>query len=371
MRKKHLVAEFAEKTEEERSKRFSKWRFLLDVKNNLTTKAFQKIEKTAKNSFFIKHGYAYQLRNIEKGDTVAYYKNRRSYWFERPQEARRWLEEQEENLFQGEDVDRPNTKWSYEDNLMVEIKIIGTHKHLCMLGRGVCLIDFETKRVCLLALDTYAVDLCSFRCLAGHWGADRRFNIRSPKAFSLIIQFEGVELTRGIFPWSKTILSTGLLNTRLTRKVRFRFVRLPSRFDKIRVPQMNIGIYQDHACLIPNLETTMRVPRVKQNWHKLAVCGGPQRFAQEGQPSWCAAESKSRSPRRLKKTRLREKGLFSKGGKLDGARVPSEGCVYRSQNVVSRWERVFAGCRMDRFCPETNMVFHFRGCHWLGCPDCF
>lgn len=119
-----MVAEFAEKTEEERSKRFSKWRFLLDVKNNLTTKAFQKIEKTAKNSFFIKHGYAYQLRNIEKGDTVAYYKNRRSYWFERPQEARRWLEEQEENLFQGEDVDRPNTKWSYVDNLMVEIKII-------------------------------------------------------------------------------------------------------------------------------------------------------------------------------------------------------------------------------------------------------
>ena len=78
MRKKHLVAEFAEKTEEERSKRFSKWRFLLDVKNNLTTKAFQKIEKTEKNSFFIKHGYAHQLRNIEKGDTVAYYQNRRS-----------------------------------------------------------------------------------------------------------------------------------------------------------------------------------------------------------------------------------------------------------------------------------------------------
>lgn len=98
MRKKHLVAEFAEKTEVERSKRFSKWRFLLDVKNNLTTKAFQKIEKTEKNSFFIKHGYAYQLRNFEKGDTVAYYQNRRSPWFERPQETRRWLEEQEENL---------------------------------------------------------------------------------------------------------------------------------------------------------------------------------------------------------------------------------------------------------------------------------
>ena len=125
--------------------------------------------------------------------------------------------------------------------------------------------------------------------------------VSSPKAFSLIIQFEGVELTRGIFPWSRTILSTGLLDTRLTRKVRFRFVRLPSRFDKIRVPQKNIGIYQDHAFLIPNLKTTMRVPRVKQDWHESAVCGGPHRFAQDGQPSWCAEESKSRSLRQRKK----------------------------------------------------------------------
>ena len=125
--------------------------------------------------------------------------------------------------------------------------------------------------------------------------------VSSPKAFSLIIQFEGVELTRGIFPWSRTILSTGLLDTRLTRKVRFRFVRLPSRFDKIRVPQKNIGIYQDHAFLIPNLKTTMRVPRVIQDWHESAVCGGPHRFAQDGEPSWCAEESKSRSLRQRKK----------------------------------------------------------------------
>ena len=32
---------------------------------------------------------------------------------------------------------------------------------------------------------------------------------------------------------------------------------------------------------------------------------------------------------------------------------------------------MFAGYRMHRFCPQTNMVFQFRGCHWLGCPDCF
>ena len=41
---------------------------------------------------------------------MGYYQNRRSPWFERLPEARRWLEEQEENRLQGENIDRPDTK---------------------------------------------------------------------------------------------------------------------------------------------------------------------------------------------------------------------------------------------------------------------
>ena len=52
-----------------------------------------------------------------------------------------WLEEQEEK---GENIDRPNTKWAFEDHLVVS-KILGL---LCMLAREVCPIGFETKRVC-------------------------------------------------------------------------------------------------------------------------------------------------------------------------------------------------------------------------------
>ena len=215
----------------------------------------------------------------------------------------------------------------------------------------------------------------SFRCLTGHRGADRGFNIRQSRelaeSFFANHPVRGRRTYKGHFPLIENHFKHRIAGYEVDEEGTFSLNYLPSRFDKIRVPQMNIGIYQDHAFLITNLETTMRVPRVKQDWHKLAVCGGPQRFAQEGQPSWCAKESKSRSPRRRKKTRLTEEGLCSKGGKLDGARVPAEGCVYRSQNVLSRWERVFAGYRMDRFCPETNTVFQFRGCHWLGCPDCF
>ena len=48
------------------------------------TKAFQKMEKTERNSFTIKHNYVYQLRSIKTGDTMAYYKKSlRSPWFDK------------------------------------------------------------------------------------------------------------------------------------------------------------------------------------------------------------------------------------------------------------------------------------------------
>ena len=45
------------------------------MKKRFILKAFQEMEKTVRNSFVIKHIYAYHLRNIEMGDTMAYYQN--------------------------------------------------------------------------------------------------------------------------------------------------------------------------------------------------------------------------------------------------------------------------------------------------------
>ena len=50
-----------------------------DVNNDLT----RGIEKRVRNSFLIKHSYAYHLRNIEAKETMAYYQNKRSPRFER------------------------------------------------------------------------------------------------------------------------------------------------------------------------------------------------------------------------------------------------------------------------------------------------
>ena len=55
---------------------------------------------------------------------MAYFQNKRSPWFERISEARQWLEEQEKNRLQNENIERQDKKWVFEANLMVNIKEI-------------------------------------------------------------------------------------------------------------------------------------------------------------------------------------------------------------------------------------------------------
>lgn len=69
------------------------------MNRKLTTKAFQTIEKTVRNSFTIKQSYAYQLRDIETGNTMAYYPNPQKplAWFDKMSGTKQWLEEQRRN----------------------------------------------------------------------------------------------------------------------------------------------------------------------------------------------------------------------------------------------------------------------------------
>ena len=116
---------------------------------------FRRSKKTVRNCFAIKQSYAYQLRNMKTMDTMAYYKNHRSPWFDQMSEARQWLEEQEEIRWEGENIDRPGAKWSFEDNLMVEKNIFEDSQTPLHVGVG-RLPDWLRNKKDLLALDTYA-----------------------------------------------------------------------------------------------------------------------------------------------------------------------------------------------------------------------
>ena len=86
---------------------------------------------------------------------MAYFQNKRSPWFERISEARQWLEEQEENRLQSENIERPDKKWVFEANLRIEVEIIEDPQAPLHIGAG-RLPDWP---VGLLALNKYADEL--------------------------------------------------------------------------------------------------------------------------------------------------------------------------------------------------------------------
>lgn len=175
-----------------------------------------------RNCFAIKHSYAaYQLRNIETMDAMAYYKNHRSPWFDQMSEARQWLEEQEEIRWEGENIDRPDAKWSFEDNLMVEKNIFEDSQAPLHVGVG-RLPEWLRNKKDLLALDTYADELCIFRCLAVYRGAHRQFNTRQTRELAASFfsnhRIRGVRIHKGHFSLIRNDFQQGIAGN-LTTKV--------------------------------------------------------------------------------------------------------------------------------------------------------
>ena len=69
-----------------------------------------KIKYTVQTRHKINFRYGYVLQNIENGETMVYYTNTNSPWFDTLSKTKEWLKKQEELRLQGEKIDRPNTK---------------------------------------------------------------------------------------------------------------------------------------------------------------------------------------------------------------------------------------------------------------------
>ena len=167
-------------------------------------------------------------------------------------EARLWLEEQEENRLQSENIERPDTKWVFEANLMVEVKIIEDLQAALHVGAE-RLPDWLRNKRGLLALDKYADELRIFICIALHQGAHRVRNTR--KTLKLAASFFDKHRVRGPmykrhFPLIQNHFQQGIAGYEIDAEGAFALKYLASRFDKIRVPQIDIGIYEEHALLI-------------------------------------------------------------------------------------------------------------------------
>ena len=116
------------------------------------------------------------MRNIETGEYMVYYTNTNSPWFGTLSQTKEWLQKQEELRLQGEKIDRPNTKWVFERHLFIDLKVILDRQPL-QIGLG-WLPDWIRNKREVISLDTFNDNLCIFRCMAVHRGANKQFNTR-------------------------------------------------------------------------------------------------------------------------------------------------------------------------------------------------
>ena len=160
------------KGKEERGRRFIRWRFIRGLERDLTPNFMAKIREKVHTSFYARHIFSYQLRNIEDGSLMEMYTNIGSPWFERLSEAEKWLSEREKVRLDPNNINRPDTKWVFVNHFNVDVKVVLDRQPL--LGTGPLpnwLRDFARGRAGpMVALDTYQDNLCFWRCIAVHRG---------------------------------------------------------------------------------------------------------------------------------------------------------------------------------------------------------
>ena len=96
--------------EEVSGRRFIRWRIIRELERDLTPDFMTKIREKVDTSFYARHIFANQLRNIEEDSLAVFYTNIGSPWFECFSDAEKWLSEWEKVCLDSDNINRPNTK---------------------------------------------------------------------------------------------------------------------------------------------------------------------------------------------------------------------------------------------------------------------
>ena len=130
-----------------------------------------KIRERVSTSFYLRYVFAYQLRNIEDGTVMVYYSNPKgSQWYNKLEDAGKWLINREEERLDNERVERPSTKWAFEAFFNVDVKVVLDRQPLVGTGPLPDWLRNLAHSRAMVALDTYNDNLCLWRSIAVHQG---------------------------------------------------------------------------------------------------------------------------------------------------------------------------------------------------------
>ena len=159
------------KGEEVKGRRFIRWRFIRGLERDLTPDFMTKIREKVKTSFYARHIFSYQLRNIEEDSSMVMYTNKGSPWFDRFSDAEKWLSEREKVRLDPDNINRPDTKWVFENQFNVDVKVVLDRQPLLGTGPLPDWLRNLAHNRSMIALDTYQDNLCLWRCIAVHRGS--------------------------------------------------------------------------------------------------------------------------------------------------------------------------------------------------------
>ena len=158
--------------EKMRGRRFIRWTFDKRLGANHTTSIIEELRLNINRAFYIRYNYAYVLFNNETGRRMVYYKPQTgSPWINNFAEAERCVNEEENKRLALDNIEGPNTKWTFTKFSNIEVKAVLDNQP--MLGSGPLpdwLRNLAHGRK-MFSLDTFRDNLCFWRCIAVHQGA--------------------------------------------------------------------------------------------------------------------------------------------------------------------------------------------------------
>ena len=330
------------------------------------------------------------LRNVEDDRPLFWYTNvPPSPWLNKLSESKAWLEAMEENRLQG-NVQRPNTSWVFERVVSVDLKAILDRQAL-RIGRG-CLPDWLRNKREVISLDQYEDYFCLFRCLAVHEGSrpdrsvrrteelarsffDAHLNLRPPPPVNMGNRVVQPPIAVDKLYWVEKHFQQGIAAYTVTPAGDFVLIHTPAHYDQIGRPTMTIGICEEHAFLITDIN------KVANNY-ECGDCGA--RFSQSNHLT-CHAKTCSRGQTKFDcpgNRILAPESVFEKAFYPNSSfgfkavcwleyEAKQQGIHIHHQRCGHGGERIVLGCKVDGCHPESQTIFQYHGCHWHGCPECY
>ena len=317
---------------------------------------------------------------------MVYYKQQRgSPWINNFAEAERWVNEQENNRLNLDNIERPNTKWTFIKFSNIEVKAVLDNQP--MLGTGPLpdwLRNLAHGRK-MFSLDNFGDNLCLWRCIAVYRGSrpDRCTQLarRLARGFfksdivprTCLGELDKVEQylnkEKQLREWIGIRVSDP--ERQENGEIHWRLRRSP--FDKLK-NIMTIGIYEDHAFLIKDIAKLAKIYVCNDCQGRFTQATHLQRHAKkcnQGETEIKCPEQKVKKPMTKYEEAFSNNAQTSphchewleKEEKRLGFHIHHALCGHGG-------ERCLLGSPVDGFEPSSRTLFEFHGCFFHGCPRC-